>query len=129
MSTMSTLRRRIYERANGVCELSGRPLPGGLDGPWEAHHRRPKGMGGTSRPNTDTVGNLLALHPRVHNMAPDSVHLMPERARASGWLVSKHEDDPASIPVILWTGHVVLLGEEGYISLPVPRLPRPVFRL
>jgi 5-methylcytosine-specific restriction protein A len=127
MTLMRRLRHRIYERAGGRCELSGVPLVGGPDGPWEAHHRRPKGMGGTSRPNTDTVGNLLALAPCVHNMAPDSVHMMPERSRRNGWLVSKHEDDPASVPVVLRDGRVVLLGEEGYIPLPVRRVPPPQF--
>lgn len=129
MTIMGKLRHQIYERANGLCELSGALLPGGPDGPWEAHHRRPKGMGGTRRENEDTVGNLLALVQRVHNLAPDSVHMSPMRSRRYGWLVSKHVEDPASVPVVLHDGRVVLLGQRGYIPLPVPREPRPRFAL
>jgi hypothetical protein len=70
---------------------------------FDAHHRRNKGMGGTSRLDTDLLSNLLALDPTVHNGGPGSVHA--DRNGVSGprgWLVSKLSTEPLDrVPVLI----------------------------
>jgi hypothetical protein len=128
----SALRELLYGRAEGRCEVSGRPLDFDT---FDLHHRRNKGMGGTSRPDTDTPVNLLALDPVVHNGGPASVHA--DRRGVSGpngWLVSKLNDRPGDTPVLLrptpefeqW----FILTADG-LRVPISalirvRLPRPL---
>jgi hypothetical protein len=115
---MGTLRHAAYNRARGCCEISGRPL-GHVDGGWELHHRRNKGMGGTSRDDTDTLPNVLALHPDVHNGGPDSVHGRRRWSEERGYLIPKDVDDPWLWPVWLLGREWVLLTASGaYASMP-----------
>lgn len=106
----------LWDRCGGRCEVSGRSIEFET---FDAHHRRPKGMGGTRRENRDNVECLLALHPDVHNLSPDSVHLFPGWSRPRGYLVSKHTDDPGQVPV-WWRGcaWVLLTPDGSYQFLP-----------
>jgi hypothetical protein len=93
------LREALWFRCGGVCEVSGRPLDPDT---FDAHHRRNKGMGGTYRSDTDTLPNLLALDPVVHNGGPGSVHA--DRHSVSGprgWLVSKLSTTPLDLTPVL----------------------------
>jgi hypothetical protein len=93
------LRDALWTRSNGLCEVSGRPLDRDT---FDAHHRRNKGMGGTYREDTDTLPNLLALDPIVHNGGPGSVHA--DRHGVSGprgWLVSKLSTVPLDLQPVL----------------------------
>lgn len=84
------------------------------------HHRRNKGMGGTSRPNTDALYNLLALDPEIHNGGPQSVHGRREWAERNGFLIPKDASHPQNWPVKLrgrWW--VFLTSTPRYV--PVPR--------
>lgn len=93
--------------------MSGRPLN---EDTFDAHHRRLKGMGGTSRPDRDALFNLLALDPEVHNGGPQSVH---GRGGYDGWsmvngyIVPKHCDTPGLVKVKLYDGREVLLTRAG----------------
>lgn len=109
------LRALLWERSEGHCEASGLPLD---EDTFDAHHRRPKGMGGTSRDDRDAIWNLLALDPRVHNGGPTSVHAHRGVAEANGFLVPKH-DNPRHYPVHLHGQRWVLLTETGgYWHIP-----------
>jgi hypothetical protein len=109
------IRADLWERCKGLCEVSGQPLDPDT---FDAHHRRNKGMGGTSRLDTDTLPNLLALLPFVHNLSPDSVHGAPAASRAHGYLIGKDENRPDLVPVLLHGRRWVLLGQTGgYIDL------------
>lgn len=118
-------REAVYERAGGRCEISGARLrPDGF-GHFEVHHRRNKGMGGTSRPDVDNLSNLLALDPQVHNGGPTSVHGRRRWSQARGYLIPKHVDHPGHWPVWLRRGRNVwewvILGDDGqYYPVPVP---------
>jgi len=94
------LREALWARSGGRCEVSGKPLDPDT---FDAHHRRNKGMGGTCREDTDTLPNLLALDPQVHNGGPGSVHA--DRNGVSGprgWLVSKLSSEPLDrVPVLV----------------------------
>lgn len=113
-------RRIVFDRSGGLCEVSGLPIE------WESfdlHHRRNKGMGGTSRPDRDEPQNLLALDPQVHNGGPASVHGRRPWSERRGYLVPKHEDRPEDWPVWLHGRGWVLLtvgGRRLPIALPPP---------
>lgn len=105
------LRRAVYERQEGRCAVTGAPL-GEVDGDaWHMHHRRPGGMGGTDRPNQQTLGNVVGLLARVHNFgAPGlvldgvpgrSVHGNPEWSGPLGLLLSPSVENPGDHPVRL----------------------------
>lgn len=106
------IREALWARSDGMCEISGLPLDFET---FDAHHRRPKGMGGTYRPLTDNVANLLALLPLVHNIHPKSVHLAPKWSRRRGYLLPSHWNDEAMvISPVLYRGQTwVTLDEDG----------------
>lgn len=105
--------------------MSGRPLDFDT---FDVHHRRNKGMGGTSRPGVDDLWNLLALDPEVHNGGKWSVHGRREWSEINGYLIPKHySDDEAMVVPIHWHGIFwVLLGNAPrYFTMPSPLLNRP----
>lgn len=106
------IREALWKRSEGRCEVSGRPLDPDT---FDSHHRRLKGMGGTYRPLTDSLCNLLALDPQVHNGGPSSVHQNSVWSRPRGYLLSAHvPDDAMAATPVLYRGKVwVILDEEG----------------
>lgn len=122
------IRGAVWERAGGRCEITGAPLGHWDADTWECHHRRNKGMGGTSRVNVDDYSNLIALTPRIHNGGPHSVHGSRLWAELYGYLLPKHIDDPSQWPLYLRGRDWVLLTGSGvYAPLPpeiVKGLPR-----
>jgi hypothetical protein len=104
------LRRAAWEREGGRCIVTGAPL-GDPDGDtWNLHHRRPGGMGGTSRPDQDTLPNVIAVADNVHR----GIHENPQWSEPVGLLLPTSEQDPASVPVRSYRGWVFLLPEGGY---------------
>lgn len=127
------LREQAWARCGGRCEVSGKRLDFDT---FDLHHRRNKGMGGTSRPDTDTLPNLLALDPIVHNGGPGSVHADRPRSEMFGWLVPKLSTEPLHLRrAMVFTGggwQWCMLAENGerwpivdYV-LPSPPPTRPV---
>lgn len=53
-------RMQIVVRANFSCEACGKYSADSL-GAWSVHHRRPRGMGGSKDPETNSPKNLLLL--------------------------------------------------------------------
>jgi hypothetical protein len=106
------LREQLWARSGGMCEITARPLDPET---FDAHHRRPKSLGGTYRELTDSLVNLLALDPEVHNGAPWSVHQKPEWSRPRGYLLSSHLDDAqmSAFPVLYRGRTWVTLDQEG----------------
>lgn len=114
--SMRDLRRAAWERAGGRCEVTGAAL-GDVDGSlWQMHHRRPGGMGGTRRPDQDSLPNVLALLASVHNLgggAARSVHGHPAWSGPRGYLLSPRERDPGAVPLLLHGQRWVFLTAEG----------------
>lgn len=109
------LREQLWERSEGRCEVSGLPLDPDT---FDAHHRRPKGHGGTSRLDTDTLCNLLALDPQVHNGGKASVHGNRPRSEEHGWLLPQSTPIAGEWPVQLSDGRwVYLLADGRYIEV------------
>ena len=120
------LRELLWARSGGYCEISGRPLD---QDTFDAHHRRLKGMGGTYRPLTDSLCNLLALDPEVHNGAPWSVHQAPTWSRPRGYLLSAHVDDErmSAWPVLYRGQDWTLLAENGQLLRLMPSTQRSLW--
>lgn len=87
---------RVILRDGWTCVRCGQDIGGdrGLD--WVCHHRRPRGLGGSRRADTNTCVNLLTL------CTPCHVHVESHRGEAlrNGWLVVQGTD-PATVGVLV----------------------------
>lgn len=108
------IREQLWVRSGGRCEVSGVPLDFET---FDAHHRRNKGMGGTTRFDRDAIWNLLALDPVVHNGGPQSVHGRRTWSEEFGYLVPKHVKNVALWPVKVRGTTWVLLSPNGLYVL------------
>jgi 5-methylcytosine-specific restriction protein A len=108
-------------RSGSRCEGCGQPFTPGKVEP-SRHHRLPGKMGGREyNPAHDTLPNLLLLcggrlagvlgcHGRTESYRTE--------AYARGFLVREGQD-PATVPVTLWSGRIVLLDPYvGYVNPP-----------
>ncbi len=91
----------VHARSGGICEVCL------VVRASQQHHRRPRGMGGTRRPESNRPSALLDLCHLCH----DAVERNREWARDHGYLV-RQEHDPAAVPVKL-CGRLVLLDDAG----------------
>lgn len=103
----AAVRDIISDRSGGVCELL---IPMVCTGMAQVmHHRRPRGIGGTRRVDTNQPSSALHICDACHR------HLETvERgvARSNGWLVSQYAS-PVNVPVF-YRGRVrLLLTNEG----------------
>lgn len=107
------LREALWTRCDGRCEVTGLALDFET---FDLHHRRPKGMGGTYRPATDTPVNLLALDPTVHNGSPRSVHQAPSWSRPRGYLLHAGvlDDDLVDTPLLYRGLYWAVLGDDDF---------------
>lgn len=100
-------RTLIYERSAGRCERCDE---------WasdvQIHHRRPRGMGSSRRPDTNTASNGVLLCGLCHRI----VESHREQAYEQGFLVHQGHA-PMAIP-LLRRGFWVYLRDDGEI-IPV----------
>ena len=104
------VRQAVLDRAQWLCERCGGPAYAGA-----LHHRRPRGMGGTRRRESNRPANLTLLCGEFSPGALSGCHETVESQRTSaywcGWLVRQHKD-PAEVPVLTVYGWR-LLGDDG----------------
>lgn len=95
-------RRAVAERAGYRCELCTKALHDGND--WTEvhsfHHRQPRGMGGTTDPDTNSAYQLLLVCGTGTTGCHGHIETNREKAYRYGWLV-KRPTDPADVPVRL----------------------------
>lgn len=112
-------RALVVDRAGWCCELCGRRLghhDTGFVAPYSIHHRQPRSLGGSSRPERNAAYNLLLLCGSATSLG--GCHQLVESRRAhaeeQGWLV-RHGLDPAEVPVyVTGYGAVLLTGDGRY---------------
>ncbi len=83
----------VKTRAANCCERCGRSVENVRAA---VHHRRPRAMGGSRKPGTNSPSNLLLLDEACHLAVESSRQISRER----GWLVRQNHD-PATCPVWL----------------------------
>lgn len=121
--TLLLVQQRAYRYGRGVCcEGCGALLFGDRGWGWSVHHRQPRGMGGTRRPEANTPPWLLVLCGSA--TTPGSCHQRAESHRtdaiAGGWLVPRGLD-PTTVAVLIDRGsRWVYLGADGeYLTGPI----------
>lgn len=104
-------RQTVQGRAFGHCERCDRPTVAA-----HLHHRRPKGLGGSSAPDRHDVSNLVHLCPDCHSWA----HGHPKDAAEAGFLVPRSSgQSPLQVPIVDLSGRIRWLDDEGqYLRHP-----------
>jgi len=107
----TVIRHLLSCRSGGKCEVCGRriaPWP-----PWEAHHRLPRGMGGTTDPDENAISRLIVAHSACHAWCES------RRAdAASRGLLVLHGEVPSTVPLTLASGRIVYLDDQGLYLRP-----------
>lgn len=99
---------KIWERDRGRCVRCGESQVFGYRGrSWSVHHRRPRGMGGTSLPWVAEAANGIVLCGDGVSGCHGWVETHRGEAVEAGWLVSKlgyltAADVPVMYPDGLW---------------------------
>lgn len=109
------VREIITERAGGACERCG-----SARGDMQMHHRRPRGAGGSRRPETNQAANGLLLDSACHLWIESN-----RTAALSDGLLVRQSDTPATVPVFR-RGVYVWLGDDGSITHVRPDEPLDV---
>jgi 5-methylcytosine-specific restriction protein A len=76
----------------------------------QVHHRRPRGAGGTQRPESNEAANLVVVCLTHHSW----LESQRELARQRGYLVPQHAN-PEDVPIV-WCGVHVYLRADGSVE-------------
>lgn len=111
------VRQQLLVRSGGLCEartVACLAAPsGGLGGvAWSVHHRKPRGMGGTTRADVHAYHHLLAVCGDGVRGCHGHIEGNREQAYRRGLLL-RQGDDGAAVPVELASGRLVLLDPGG----------------
>ncbi|MET1062470.1 MAG: hypothetical protein ABWX71_06205 [Aeromicrobium sp.] len=123
----ATVSSIVWARAGGRCELCGGSLAGVIG--FSKHHRLPRRMGGSSRPELNTPANLIMLCGSGTTGCHGRVESRREQAYAEGLLL--HDGaDPATVPVLLLPSthafaELVYLTVDGTYSPDAPDQEKP----
>lgn len=111
-----TTREVVWARAGGRCELCGGSIAGVVG--FSMHHRLPRRMGGSSRPELNTPANLILLCGSGTTGCHGRVESHREQAYGEGLLLREGQD-PAAVPVLLAID-LVYLAVDGTYALELP---------
>jgi hypothetical protein len=118
--TEETVRTAFFDREQEACFRCRRPLRFEDRGmAWSAHHRKPRGMGGTSDPRISSIANCLILC----GTGTTGCHGWVESRRAMGedlgYLIRREARiaTPAGTPVRRQDGTLWLLRADGVAEL------------
>lgn len=106
----------VLERACFSCEVCDSALGPVRGVDFHIHHRRPRAMGGTERPDTNLPSNLLVLCPDDHGQ----IESRRAEALEAGCLVPQ-SGDPAEVAVLIRRDTWVYLTRDGSYDVHPPR--------
>lgn len=106
-------RQAVYDRDLVTCQRCG-----AMDGPFVIHHRRPRAMGGSTRPDVNSMANLILLDESCHA----EVESHRERAVAEGFLV-RQGMDPEGVPIFLFGSRWAVLRADGSVDFDAAAVP------
>ena len=114
--TTETVRVAFFDREREACFRCRRPLrfeDRGIG--WSAHHRKPRGMGGTSDPRIGNVANCLILCGSGATGCHGWVESLRAIAEDFGYLIrgDSRIKTPAGTPVRRMDGTLWLLRADG----------------
>lgn len=102
MSVSKQIRRQVIQRDEGRCVITGEYLvdPDTLEPltQYSIHHRRPRGMGGSKDPVTDSPENLLLVSGTGTTGSHGWIESHRSHALDEGYIVPRWQD-PAIVPV------------------------------
>lgn len=110
----------VWERAGGRCEVCRGPLAGPQG--FSRHHRHPRRMGGSRRPELNTPANIILICGSGTTGCHGRIESNRTQAYADGLLLHDGQD-PAAVPVLLacnvdgWP-RLVLLTVDGMYEDP-----------
>lgn len=90
--------RLVWERDGGRCVRCGRQLAGTRGVDFSLQHRRARGAGGSSRPDTNQPQNLVLLDGSATTGCHGWVEQHRTEARQHGWAI-RQTDNPLLVPV------------------------------
>lgn len=109
MSVTVITRRTVLERDGYACVRCGTYV--GPFGDYSIHHRRPRGMGGSKRPDTNQPANLVTLCGSGVTGCHGWAESNRDEARALGLLLWQSQT-PSAEPVRTHRG-LLLLDDKG----------------
>jgi len=113
----------VLERDGHMCAVGGHPLGPVRGVDWSIHHRRPRGMGGTSAPDVNLPSNLLT----VCGNGVEGCHGLIEAHRAAayerGWLL-RGGDVPSQVPILHALHNWCYLTDDGLALMAPPPINR-----
>lgn len=103
----ANVRAVVEGRSGGMCEVCGEGRV------TEIHHRRPRGMGGSSSGDTNKPSNALALCNACHRMIESNRAV----AMLLGWLMPQRTRNGASPSGrrVMYRGAWVFLADDGNV--------------
>lgn len=105
----ASTRKLVWTRSGGFCESCGRDV---VDMPHSIHHRRPRRMGGSSDPATNSPANLLLLCGSGTSGCHGRIEGNRHAAIVLGQLLHAR-DEPAKVAVFHHRRGLVFLNDDG----------------
>lgn len=103
----------IWDRDQGRCAWCGTPVHGARGLNWSAHHRLPRGAGGTSDPTVGRPSNGVLLHGSGADGCHGFLESHREVAEEAGFIIRHGTETPRTVPIRHAVHGVVRLRDDG----------------
>jgi len=113
-----TVRHEVIRRDANRCRWCGLWVDTSA-GWYSLQHRRARGAGGTSRPESNYAANLVLVHGTGTTGCHGDIESKPAEAAARGFRLTQQQD-PRHEPIILTGGKRLWLDDDGGFSAHAP---------
>lgn len=106
----------IRARDRDGCALCGFTISGERGRAWSVHHRKPRGMGGTSDPAIGSPANGVLLHGSGTTMCHGKVEANREGHTDIGFLIGRNSRHlPCDVAIVHAVHGTVMLLDDGTV--------------